>query len=346
MDPVTRIPIALIGLGHLGKIHARCLAALPSAFELVAAFDSDPEARAAFAKTSDAIICASLEDLWQVLRKRAETSAVAVDIVTPTPTHGVLAEAALHYGLHVFVEKPITATVAEAETLVALAERTSRVLQVGHVERFNPAFRLVADGQLRPVFIEAHRLAQFNPRALDVSVVLDLMIHDLDLVLHLVDAEVVQVSASGVAVVGDSIDIANARLDFANGATANLTASRISLKNMRKLRLFERDAYVSVDLLDKKTEIVRLSDHDPAAPGMFQLPTQNGLREVVMEQPDVLPINAIEEELRDFARAIQTGEQPQVTGRDGLRALALAQQIVADIEKRAARYSFTQSQGR
>ena len=202
-----RIAIALFGLGHLGKIHAKCLAALPDDFELVAAYDTSAQAREAFAKTNPTIlVCEALEQVWEVLRQRnVNGSAVAVDVVTPTSTHGVLAKAALAQGAHVFVEKPITAELEEGKQLLALAAQQQRIVQVGHVERFNPALKPLLELGMRPVFIEGHRLAQFNPRALDVSVVLDLMIHDIDLVLHLVDADIEQVSASGVAVVGDTI---------------------------------------------------------------------------------------------------------------------------------------------
>ena len=343
-SPPPPVPFALLGLGHLGKIHARCAGALPADLALVAAYDVDASARAAFAKTHPDQVCDTLDGVWDRLHSARQASGhTAVDIVTATPAHAALATAALERGHHVFVEKPITTTVADAERVVALAAARGLVVQVGHVERFNPAFAIAEAGGLKPVFVEAHRLAQFNPRAMDISVVLDLMIHDLDLVLHLIDAPLERVSASGVAVVGDTIDIANARLDFTNGATANLTASRISLKDMRKLRLFERDAYVSVDLLAKSTEVVRLSAHDPAAPGLFQLPTTSGLREVVMEQPEVSPVNAIEEELREFAAAIREGRPARVTGDDGRRALEVAQRILADIESRSARHLSTLS---
>ena len=207
-------------------------------------------------------------------------------------------------------------------------------MQVGHVERFNPAFAALDAGSLRPVFAEAHRLAPFNPRGNDVSVVLDLMIHDLDLVLSLMPAAIERVHANGVAVTGKTVDIANARLDFADGATANLTASRISLKAMRKLRLFQRDAYIGIDLLAKRTEVVRLSDHDPAQPGPLQLPIDGQLREVVVEQPEVPPTNAIQEELRRFAESVREGKPAAVGLADGRRALDVAQRILDDIEVR------------
>ena len=329
------LPLALIGVGHLGKIHARCLAELSPDIRVVGVYDEDRARAAAVAAQYGWRAFAKTSDLYAALDAAGHTR--AVDIVTPTTTHHVLAKAALGAGCHVFVEKPIASTAAEGAELEALSDRLGLTVQVGHVERFNPAFRHVAAHGIRPVFIEAHRLAQFNPRALDVSVVLDLMIHDIDLVLSLVDSDVEHVSASGVGVVGDAVDIASARLDFADGTTANLTASRISLKNMRKLRLFARDAYVGLDLLSKEAEVVTLSDHDPAAPGPFQLPTPGGLREVTMTQPEIAPANAIRDELAAFAKTCRDGGAPAVSAADGRRALQLAERILADMHARAAR---------
>ena len=318
--------LGLCGVGHLGKIHAKCLAGLDGEVEVVGVYDVDTASAKTVGEQHAWRSFASFEELLR--------SCDAVDIVTPTTTHHVLAKAALEAGKHVFIEKPVTTTVAEAEELERLAAAHDRVVQVGHVERFNPALLAIEGTSLDPAFIEVHRLAQFNPRSTDVSVVLDLMIHDLDIVLSMVPAEVEHISASGVGVVGDSVDIANARLDFANGATANLTASRISLKNMRKLRLFQRDAYIGVDMLDKKTEVVKLSDHDPEHPGPFQLPTEAGLREVVVDYPTVKPINAILEELREFARAIREGSAVTVGLREARTALSVAYEIIGDMERR------------
>ena len=328
------LPLALIGVGHLGKIHARCLAELPEDIRVAGVYDEDHARAEAVAEQYGWRAFAKTAELYAALASAGPTR--AVDIVTPTTTHHVLAKAALEAGCHVFVEKPIASTAAEGAELEALSDRLGLTVQVGHVERFNPAFRHVAAHGIRPVFIEAHRLAQFNPRALDVSVVLDLMIHDIDLVLSLVDSDVEHVSASGVGVVGDAVDIASARLDFADGTTANLTASRISLKNMRKLRLFARDAYVGLDLMSKEAEVVTLSDHDPAAPGPFQLPTASGLREVTMTQPEIAPANAIRDELRAFAKTCRDGGAAVVTAADGRRALELAERILADMSAREA----------
>ncbi len=323
------LKLGLIGVGHLGKIHAKCIAALPDLIEVVGVYDSDSASAKTVADTHGWPVFTSLDALL--------AAAEAVDIVTPTVTHHVLAKAALAHNCHVFIEKPVTATVPEAEELAELAAKTQRIIQVGHVERFNPAFTALERASLKPVFVEAHRLAQFNPRSTDVSVVLDLMIHDIDLILSLMPSPIERISASGVGVVGDTLDIANARLDFEDGTTANLTASRISLKTMRKIRLFQRDSYIGIDLLEKETEVVRLTDHDPAAPGMLQLPTEQGLREVSFEHPTIAPNNAIQDELAEFAHAVLEGKPVTVGIVEGTRALDVAHQIIADIEQRRGR---------
>lgn len=323
------LSLALIGVGHLGRIHAKCLAELPDEVAVVGVHDVDIAAAQSVARQYGWRAFAKTADLYNELDRAAGER--AVDIVTPTTTHYALADAAMRRGCHVFVEKPIASSSEEARALERLAVEAGRLLQVGHVERFNPAFAYVQQYGVKPVFIEAHRLARFNPRALDVSVVLDLMIHDLDLVLALVESEVQQVSASGVGVVGEAVDIASARLDFADGTTANITASRISLKAMRKLRLFARDSYVSLDMLEKKVEVVGLSDHDPASPGVFQLPTPDGLREVTVTQPNIDASNAIRDELRAFAQSVRHDTPPTVGASDGRRALELAERIISDM---------------
>lgn len=329
------LKIGLVGTGHLGRIHAKCLDLLPAEVEVVGIYDVDSSACAKTGEKHGWHVCKTYEELLD----RAD----AVDIVTPTSTHFVLAKAALEKGCHVFIEKPVTQTLSEADQLAEIVADTGLVVQVGHVERFNPAFQAVKDEKLDPVFVEAHRLALFNPRSTDVSVVLDLMIHDLDIVLTLIPSELEKVSASGVGVAGESVDIANARLDFANGVTANLTASRISLKNMRKIRLFQRDAYISLDMLDKKAEVVRLHDHDPENPGLLQLPTSEGLREVVASYPEIESSNAIQEELRAFANSASNGTPIAVDLAAGRRALDVAYQILDDIEFRRNKYKSQQA---
>lgn len=325
------IRIGVLGAGHLGRIHVQQLREVPE-FELIGFFDPHPEkCRAITAEFG----IAALENPEALIAQ-----VDALDIVTPTLTHFALAEQALTLGKHVFIEKPVTNTVEEAGRLVDLARRTGLKVQVGHVERFNPAFQVARPYLVDPMFIETHRLAQFNPRGTDVSVVLDLMIHDIDIVLNVVSSPLEQVSASGVAVVSDSPDIANARLAFANGCVANLTASRISMKNMRKSRFFQRDAYVAVDMLTKETEIVRMrraeGEADPFAV-TIDLGAEKGVREISFEKPEVPAINAIREELRAFAMSILNDSEPPVSITDGAAALEAAHRVLAQLELQKAR---------
>lgn len=328
------IRLGLFGAGHLGKIHLKLLKEIPG-IELVGFFDTDPEVRESVAASLGVKAFASKADLLDVVE--------AVDIVTPTPSHFELAAAAIQRGLHVFMEKPATETVEEAQTLLKLLEtRPGLVAQVGHVERFNPAFLAVKDRGLKPMFIEGHRLAQYNPRGTDVSVVHDLMIHDLDVILSLVDAPVSAVSASGVAVVSDTPDIANARIEFENGCVANLTASRISMKNMRRLRMFQKNSYLAVDFLKKQAEILHLSDTDDgsAEPGKLKMAFEKGeeTRYLIFEQPPVEAVNAIKMELESFSAAIR-GEAPvPVSLGDGHRALVLAEWIRTEMQIRKDAY--------
>jgi predicted dehydrogenase len=313
--------IGVLGAGHLGRIHVQQAREVPE-LEVAGIYDPHAEKRDAVAAefgvpvfTDPAALMAACD---------------IVDVVTPTLAHHGCAREALLAGKHVFIEKPVTTTVAEARDLEQLAAARGLQVQVGHVERFNPAFQAARHSIQNPMFIEVHRLAQWNPRGTDVSVVLDLMIHDLDIVLHVVGRPLKQVSASGVAVVSDSPDIANARLEFEGGCVANLTASRISLKNMRKSRFFQRDAYISVDMLEKKAEVVRMRRVEQPDPFAVTIDLGNGRghREIAFEKPEVPPVNAIREELRSFAAAIAAGSAPVVTLADGLAALDAAQRIL------------------
>jgi predicted dehydrogenase len=237
---------------------------------------------------------------------------------------------AIEKGRHVFIEKPITNTVMEAEAIKTLASQKHVQGQVGHVERFNPAFIAVKDMIGVPMFIESHRLAEFNPRGTDVPVVLDLMIHDIDIILSVVKSPVKNIYASGVSVISETPDIANARIEFENGCVANLTASRISMKNMRKSRFFQRDAYISVDFLEKKSEVVRMKDA-PENPDEFAMILQNAegvKKQIYFDNPDITPNNAILDELETFADAIENDTLPVVTLDDGTNALRVAQQII------------------
>ncbi len=323
------LKIGLLGAGHLGKIHLKCILAT-SVYELVGFYDpNDKNAETAITKHQVKRF-ERLEDLIAAVD--------VVDIVTPTVTHYDLAKQCIQAGKHVFVEKPLTHTLAEAEDLMRLAQEKGIKVQVGHVERFNPALLSVEGTPFNPMFIEAHRLALFNPRGTDVSVVLDLMIHDLDVLLSLVPSEVKQISASGVAVVSDTPDISNARIEFENGCVANLTASRISMKQMRKMRLFQRDAYISLDFLEKNAQVVRLYDQGaadvPDIEELMELNTQNGTKLIHIHMPEAEPVNAIKMELESLAESINQNTKPKVSIEDGYKALKLAYQILEEIELR------------
>lgn len=322
---MSKLKIAVLGAGHLGKIHIRILKDLPD-YELIGFYDPNPDARAAASSELEVSAFSDMDELIQ--------AADVVDIVTPTLSHFDCAKKALESGKHTFIEKPITNTIEEALELNKLASDSGLKVQVGHVERFNPAYLAISDELNAPVFIETHRLAQFNPRGTDVPVVLDLMIHDIDIIMHAVGSEVEKVHASGVKVVSSTPDIANARLEFANGCVANLTASRISLKNMRKSRFFQRDAYISVDFLEKKSEVVRMKEvHGEADPFAMTMDPGDGspLREISINSPDVEANNAIGEELKALAHAINTNTAPPVTAHDGYRALDIAHRIMDEI---------------
>ena len=315
------LKIGVLGAGHLGKIHLRLLNQSEK-YELVGFYDPFAENANKVAQEFGYTKFDSIDELIQAVD--------VIDIVTPTLSHFDCAKKAIEAGKHVFLEKPITTTVAEAEAIIELAQQHNVLGQVGHVERFNPAFVAVRSKIENPMFIETHRLAEFNPRGTDVPVVLDLMIHDLDAILSVVHSPVKHVSASGVSVLSESPDIANARIEFENGCVANVTASRISMKNMRKSRFFQRDAYISVDYLEKTCEVVKMKDA-PEIPGDFDLILQNaeGLKkQIYYDNPKVLPNNAILDELETFHDAIANNTRPIVTLEDGTKALRLAYQII------------------
>ncbi len=304
---MNKLKCAVIGTGYLGKFHAEKYAALPDC-ELVAVVDINPEAAKAVA---DKFGAEALTDYHALLGK-----VDAVSIVVPTTLHHAVAKDFLTAGAHVLVEKPICVTVDEAEELIAIAKANNLILQVGHLERFNPAV-LGLDKEEKPLFIESHRLSPFNPRANDVSVVLDLMIHDIDIILALVDSEVEKIDASGTAVLTQGTDIANARILFKNGCVANVTASRISLKQERKMRMFRPSSYVSVDFQNRI-----LSKHRTGEKEMFP-----GIPEIVSEDLVFESGDALLEEIKHFVSCILTGTNPIVSGEAGKRALATAIQI-------------------
>lgn len=323
------LKLGLSGVGYLGNIHLKCALATP-AWEVIGFYDTDDT------RASEVVAATGIRRYTSYAALLRDVD--AVDIVTPTPSHYALAAQAIRAGKHVFVEKPATQTVQQGLRLLRLAEQHGVVVQVGHVERFNPAYLALQGMALRPMFIECHRLAAFQPRGAEVAVILDLMIHDLDLVLHLVRSPVRRVSASGVAVLSHTLDIANARIEFANGCVANLTASRISLKQMRKMRLFQPDAYISLDFLDKKAQVIRLFDNDaPDLPPAEQLvewaSLGQGRKWLHLYAPEVAPLNAIQTELETFAHSIRTGAPPPVTLREGVEALRLAHRILRAAER-------------
>jgi len=326
-----KLPVAVIGVGHLGSLHAKMISENPNA-ELIGVYDSDNARAAQIAQTYHCKTFSSVEETL--------ANAKAVCIATPTTRHFEIAEKAIESGVHVFLEKPITTTADEARTLVKHSAAKNVKIQVGHIERFNPALLALERFHISPMFVESHRLAQFNPRGTDVTVVLDLMIHDIDIILSLVKSPVKSIHANGVAVVSDTLDIANARIEFENGCVANVTASRISQKKMRKMRLFQRDSYISVDFSDGVAEVFRLIDeNDESAANTLLLGaiTQGKVhRKIVYEQPEIKEVNALQYELGLFVDAVRLNKQPTVTALDGLRALEVAQQIIESINQNKA----------
>ncbi|MDD5571887.1 MAG: Gfo/Idh/MocA family oxidoreductase [Bacteroidales bacterium] len=317
------LKIGVIGVGHLGEIHINCIKEIES-FSLAGFYDID---KARSAQVSGELNLKSYDSFDELLN-----DVDVVDVVTPTISHFEYTSRALRKSKHVFIEKPLAHTLAEAKELVKLTKEAGVKVQVGHVERFNPAFIAVKPYCSNPMFIESHRLAQFNPRGTDVSVILDLMIHDIDIVLSVVNSNIKKVSVSGVAVVSETPDIANARIEFDNGCVANLTASRISLKNMRKTRFFQRDAYISVDFLDKETKIFRLKNVEEGTDNPFamiiDLGDDKGKKIIYYDSPETIPINAIKTELEAFLDSIVKNTQPQISVVDGFKALEVAHKII------------------
>lgn len=320
------LKIGVLGAGHLGKIHINCIKQLPI-YDLVGFYDQDNNTAERVSKDLEVKCFSSIDELIDLVD--------VVDIVTPTICHFECASLALKKGKHVFIEKPIVATVEEANELIKLAENACVKVQVGHVERFNPAYISARPFINKPLFVEAHRLALFNPRGTDVPVVLDLMVHDIDIILDIIKSPIKNISVSGVSIVSPTPDITNARIEFENGSVTNLTASRISLKNMRKHRIFQKDAYITIDFLEKKTDIVRIHDVDGNPdPLAMTLELSDGTsKQITVEQPDVTPINAIMKELESFNKAIVNNTEPPVTIHDGVYALKVCYMILDEIKK-------------
>ena len=319
------IKIGVFGAGHLGKTHLK-LAEASKELDLIGFYDPNPETFNSIDSSKKYKAFKSSEALIEAVD--------IVDIVTPTSSHFELARKAIMAKKHVFIEKPLTNTVKEAKSLVELAETEGVLGQVGHVERFNPAYQAVLPSLTNPKFIETHRLSEFNPRGTDVSVVLDLMIHDIDIVLSVVDSPITNIHASGVAVISETPDISNARIEFENGCVANFTASRISLKKMRKSRFFQKNAYIVLDYLTKQVEVVKMKDVGPDSYEDLTLLLTNAegeKKQIYFENPTIKNTNPIQEELEHFAHCIQANKTPEVSLRDGARALEVAYQIIDKI---------------
>lgn len=319
------IKIGVIGVGHLGKIHLQLIKNNPK-YELIGFFDIDKN------------VCEKVSHDFQVPYFESLESLIhkvdAIDIVTPTQSHFEIAQLGIKNLKHVFIEKPVTETLEQAKYLHKLVQEAGVIAQVGHVERFNPALLAIKDYSYEPVFLEVHRLAQWNPRGTDVSVVLDLMIHDIDVILSLVKSPVKKVFANGVAVISDTPDIANARIEFHNGTVANLTASRISMKNMRKLRFFQKNAYISVDFLEKKTEIISIHENEKSIKNLnmsHKFEFNGKTKYLEIEYPNIPAVNSIGLELEEFANCIKEKRTPKVSLEDGYKALNLAYQVLESI---------------
>ncbi|UEG48819.1 Gfo/Idh/MocA family oxidoreductase [Ferruginibacter lapsinanis] len=321
-ERIIMLKIGVFGVGHLGKFHLNNWQAIEGV-EIVGFFDPNDDNAIPVAEKYNIKRFNSAVELI--------TKCDAIDIVAPTTYHFDLCKEAITNGKHVFVEKPLAHTLDEARELVKLAKEANIKFQVGHVERFNPAFLALKEHNLKPMFIEVHRLAQFNPRGTDVSVILDLMIHDIDIILSLVKSNVKFISANGVAVMSDTPDIANVRIEFDNGCVANLTSSRISMKKMRKMRLFQKDAYIGIDFLEKKTEIIKLNSPEDKNVFTFDIETNNGKKTIAIANPIIEDGNAIKMELEEFKKAIEDNTDPIVSVVDGYRAMEVAHLILEKI---------------
>lgn len=324
------LKIGVFGVGYLGKYHLNNWKEIPGT-ELVGFFDPDDDTANEVAKK------------YQMTRFFDEDALIdacdAIDVVAPTNHHFDICQRAIKKGKHVFVEKPLAHTMEEARQLVELVKESGVKFQVGHVERFNPAFLAIKDMQLNPMFIEVHRLAQFSLRGTEVSVILDLMVHDIDIILSIVKSDVKSIFASGVAVMTETPDIANVRIEFHNGCVANLTSSRISMKKMRKIRIFQKDAYIGIDFLNKKTEIIKLKDQQNANVFAFDIETPAGVKTIAMANPVVPEVNAIKRELEEFKDAILNNTRTVVSEMDGLMAMDVAHQILERIGNNAISHS-------
>lgn len=330
---MKKIKAGIFGLGHLGKTHLKLVKELcneRSDIELIGIFDTDESKNKNIS-----------DELGLKINKKAEELTDKINtaiIVTPTSTHYELATMMISKSINTFIEKPVTETTTQAEELLKSAVDKKIKIQIGHIERFNPAILALDSIDLKPMFIETHRLAQFNPRGTDVSVIQDLMIHDIDIILNLVKSKVSKIDASGVPVITDKIDIANARIKFDNGCVANITASRISQNKMRKMRMFQKSAYISVDFLQNSSEVFRLSDGETLnlngsnAFTLAEFMQGEKKLKILYEKPEVKEVNSMKYELNKFFNAITDDTEPVVTLGDGLQALEVANEIINEIE--------------
>lgn len=323
-NDLKKVNVGVVGAGHLGRFHTLNYARIPEV-ELVGVTDIDMEKARSLASE---VQCEAIENLDDLLDK-----VEAVSVVVPTHSHFEVGKRVFEQGVHCLMEKPITKTVEQAKELIRLAGAKGKIFQVGHVERFNPAIRVLEDMKIHPRFIESHRLAPFDPRGTEVAVVLDLMIHDIDVILNLVKSPVKHVDASGVAVVSDSIDIANARISFENGCVANMTASRISQKKMRKMRLFQKDTYIAIDFLERSTEIYRLAEGTSGSGiSLGEIGAGDKKKQVVLDRPKVPEEGGLQTELEVFIQSVR-GHLPQkVSGEEGLSALVVSLEILQQME--------------
>lgn len=332
---MNKTKVGVLGVGHLGRLHVQNYKLMPEV-EVVGVYDIDVER---CRQVADEFQIKAFDNLRQLLDQIQ-----AASVVVSTTNHFEITHNCFERGIHCLVEKPITNTLVEADVLIQFANRRNVILQVGHIERFNPALVALKDIEIKPMFIESHRLASFNPRGTDVAVVLDLMIHDIDIILHLVKSPVTKIDASGVAVVTEEVDIANARIGFANGCVANVTASRISQKKMRKMRLFQRNAYIGIDFLQKFSEIYKLVNSDEIKIQSHQIPIELGqieqsgiAKKIVYERRQIEEANALKMELESFLQAVKTGNRPVVSGEEGREALRVAIEITDMIKRQVER---------
>ena len=336
---MEKLKIGVIGVGHLGRLHTMLYQQVPNA-EFIGLYDADHERMKTVAEEFNVPAFATLDELIEKVD--------AVSVVVPTTLHYEITKKLLNQNIHCLIEKPITSTVAQADELIKIAKQKDLIVQIGHIERFNPAIVALKDVKLNPMFIESHRLASFDPRGTDVAVVLDLMIHDIDIILHLVKSKVKNLTASGVAVLTNEVDIANARIQFENGAVANVTASRISQKKMRKMRLFQKNSYIAIDFLQKFSEMYRLVDINSPDAAAFGIPIQmenlKKQKKIIYEKPSVSDGNALLMELNSFVDSVQHHERPAVSAEEGKEALRIASVITDMIKTELKQYGIADIQ--